>query len=522
MKQQNDWSSVNIEEVIKGIGNKDPEAYEEFFNRTVNKAYVIAHKVLGEKGNSADAEDMVQDAYMTAFNSIESLNDPNKAMSWFGIIVGNKCRDHLKKKKAVLFEEMDTDDFSFEDTIENEYLEFIPEEAVDYSETKRLMNEILDNLPKDQKLCTLLFYYNELSVKEIAEVLDCSEGTVKSRLNYSRKKIENEVKALEKKGTKLYSVAPMPFIGWMLRDSETTLIVPETIKAQVLTGMNTGTATVTSAAIKGTVAKSVTAGSATVGKTLVTKVVVGVVAASLAIGGGIFVAKTTDEPMPVEDSITTEEIEDEIINQIDYKYLESLLCYLPVYDVEDSVSDIEMGRIIETAFYFRSLEDDPLNIIADEHFIERRVGETAEELEEIYEETGLYGYVRLDGDTFDDIARIISFDTPIDEEFITGLNDPQYSPTYKWDDGTILYLDVGFGSYPYGWEVKIIDTRSAGGAIEVDYELTFINYVTEISQDMYNTSKRTARLELRENKYVITSIIEVAGPGFGCSVSEVE
>ena len=52
------------------------------------------------------------------------------------------------------------------------------------------------------------------------------DGTVKSRLNYARKKIRNDVEELERKGTKLYSVAPLPFILWMLREGEQTISVP--------------------------------------------------------------------------------------------------------------------------------------------------------------------------------------------------------------------------------------------------------------------------------------------------------
>ena len=53
---------------------------------------------------------------------------------------------------------------------------------MDYAETKRLMKEILDGLPEDQKLCVLMYYYEELSVADIADALGCSTGTVKSRL----------------------------------------------------------------------------------------------------------------------------------------------------------------------------------------------------------------------------------------------------------------------------------------------------------------------------------------------------
>ena len=104
-------------------------------------------------------------------------------------------------------------------------MQFSPDESVDYAETKRLMQEILDKLPEDQRLCILMYYYEELSVGEIAQSLECSTGTVKSRLNYARKKIKNEVEELERKGTKLYGIAPLPFIVWMLSSEEKTLEV---------------------------------------------------------------------------------------------------------------------------------------------------------------------------------------------------------------------------------------------------------------------------------------------------------
>lgn len=498
MKQQIDWNSANIEDVVKGIGSNSTEAYEEFFNRTVNKAYIIAHKVLGEKGNSADAEDMVQDAYMTAFNNIESLKDPEKAISWFGTIVGNKCKDYLKKNKVILFEEIDTEDILFEDTIENEYQEFIPEKAVDYSETKRLMDEIVDSLPKDQKLCTLLFYYNDLSVREIAEALDCSEGTVKSRLNYSRKKIEDEVKALEKKGTKLYSIAPMPFIGWMLKDAEATVVVPEVIKAQILVGANTGASAATSIAAKTSIAKSVTAGASAAGKTLVTKIVAGVVAASLVIGGGVFVAKTVVEPSP-------EEVETKIIAQLDYELLENLFYYLPVYNDENPISDDEMYSIIRQGISdtYLAQEIDNWPHLLDQSSIIEVV------LDADYEETGYYSYARVDGSSFDEIARVINFNKKIDEEFLYNV-DPYYQ-SVKWDDGTMTISVDGMGSSGYDWNVDIVETRKVKGTIEIDYRLTMTEYTTQ--PETTSVSLRTAVLKLNDDKYIISSIGEKESTG---------
>ena len=64
-----------------------------------------------------------------------------------------------------------------------------------------------------------------MSVADIADALGCSTGTVKSRLNYARKKSRNDIEELERKETKLYSVAPLPFILWMLREGEQTISV---------------------------------------------------------------------------------------------------------------------------------------------------------------------------------------------------------------------------------------------------------------------------------------------------------
>lgn len=101
---------------------------------------------------------------------------------------------------------------------------------MDQKETSRLIGEILNTLPDDQRAAVGLFYYDGMSVKEISEVLAVSENTVKSRMNYARKKIEVEVKNLEKKGTKLYNLAPIPFLLWLFKSERTYAAnLPETI-----------------------------------------------------------------------------------------------------------------------------------------------------------------------------------------------------------------------------------------------------------------------------------------------------
>lgn len=103
--------------------------------------------------------------------------------------------------------------------------------AMDQQEAKRLVMEILDHLPEDQRVVIGMFYYEEMSVKDIAQTLGVSENTVKSRLSYGRRKIKEQVLDLEKRGTKLYSVAPFVFFLYLLGKADKVSAEPMVQKA---------------------------------------------------------------------------------------------------------------------------------------------------------------------------------------------------------------------------------------------------------------------------------------------------
>ena len=137
-----------------------------------------------------------------------------------------------------------------------------------------------------------MFYYEEQSVKEIAAALNCSENTVKSRLNYGRKKIEVAVKALEKQGTKLYSLAPLPFFLWLLRMAKGYGISTQAVAGTSAAGVAGAAAAAgeTAAAASGT-----TAAGTAVGSSVATKVVAGVLAVSLTAGAGVAIAQNSNK-----------------------------------------------------------------------------------------------------------------------------------------------------------------------------------------------------------------------------------
>lgn len=284
--------TTKIRGLVCKAANGNQDAWTELYHASFREAYFVATKVSGE---AQDATDLVQDAYITAFQKIEQLEDPEKFQSWLNMIVANKCRDYLRKNKPLLFVEMQTEDGAdpeWED--DREYGQ--PEMTFDHEETVRLIAEIIEGLPEDQRLCVTLYYHDELSVGEIAQVLEVSEGTVKSRLNYARKKVKTKVEDLEKKGVKLYGLAPLPLLAWLLKTEASAVEIPAsamvapavTSAAEAVTAaVETGATTATTAAV-GTGSKVVASG-------LIGKVIAGIAALSVAVGGIVVYNNSQDK-----------------------------------------------------------------------------------------------------------------------------------------------------------------------------------------------------------------------------------
>lgn len=208
--------------LLERAKNKDQYALAEIYSQSCSAVYRVIRVLVKDEDT---VNDLVQDTYVKAFTRLEQLQDEEKLLPWLKMIATNTAKDWLKKCKPVYFNELsdqseDTEDISFEESIEDESIDLNPEMAMDKQEVSRLVMEILDQLPEDQRMVIGMFYYEEMSVKDIAEVLEVSDNTVKSRLNYGRKKIKELVLDLEKKGTRLYNVAPCAFFIYLLRCME--------------------------------------------------------------------------------------------------------------------------------------------------------------------------------------------------------------------------------------------------------------------------------------------------------------
>ena len=240
-----------------------------------------------------DAEDMTQEVLLVIYQKLDTLEDPAAFNGWVKRIAATRCMNAVSRNHVELQFAEDEDGNSFLDTIEELDKQKIPDAAMDDAETARMVVELIDALPEAQRICTYLYYYDELSIKEIAELTAATENTVKSRLNYARKAIKEGVLDHEKKGIKLYGLSPLPFLLYYLRllaQAEANEAAAASCAASVMAANTAAAGAATAAA--STTGAATAAGNVTghaVGL-LSKKLIAGIVAGVVALGGSAFAA----------------------------------------------------------------------------------------------------------------------------------------------------------------------------------------------------------------------------------------
>ena len=280
-------------------GNQD--ALSTLYEKTYNGVFYTIKSMIR---NDDTVLDLLQDTYVKAFTHLDRFQGSTKFSPWVRQIAANTARDYLKKKKPLLFSDMATDE-ELDGPIEERFADLdagnLPDEVLDRAETTRLVREIIDALPEDQRAVIGMYYYQEMPVKDIAAALGASESAVKSRLLYGRRKIESQVRDLEKKGTKLYGLAPIPFLLWLLgvQDAQAAQMPNGQILQNVLANAGqasvAGTGTASAAASQGAAAASVGA-KAAAGGLGAAKVGLIAVAAVAVIGAGVFGVSRLSQP----------------------------------------------------------------------------------------------------------------------------------------------------------------------------------------------------------------------------------
>jgi RNA polymerase sigma-70 factor (ECF subfamily) len=176
-------------ELIRQCQSGDPADYEEAYHRIYEKygerAYNIAYRILG---HAEDALDVTQDAFITVFKKIENFRRDARFFTWFYRIVVNLSIDR-KRKQASAPMAQGSEEGSFFSDLPDTRKDSIEQLAHEEHVEKRVQKAFM-KLSPNLRAVTVLRYIEGLSYAEISETLECSIGTVKSRLNRAHKYLE--------------------------------------------------------------------------------------------------------------------------------------------------------------------------------------------------------------------------------------------------------------------------------------------------------------------------------------------
>lgn len=198
----------------------DRAAFGELYEETGRSVYFNCLKLLG---NAQQAEDITQDTFMKALEKLDSLKEPENFSAWVNRIAINNCKMDFRKNPRTAEEESEK---IIDDTPDSE---LIPDDYADSEEKRRIIMNIIDTaLTDEQRQTIILFYFDMMSVAEIAEIMECSVGTVTSRLSAARKKIREAVLIYEKKNNdRLHAVMPIPVLSKIFMQECQHLKLPE-------------------------------------------------------------------------------------------------------------------------------------------------------------------------------------------------------------------------------------------------------------------------------------------------------
>ena len=175
--------------MIRAVLDGDEQAFQGLVERYEQRIY---HVVYGVVRNPEDARDLAQEAFVKAFKNLDRFRLESKFYTWLCRIAINLGIDHQRKMKHRSHDEFDDERAVGGDAVVVELSSRTSSPAANVAQ-KQLNERILaafDALPEDQRKVVVLRELDELSYKEIAEVLEVAEGTVMSRLYYARRKLQ--------------------------------------------------------------------------------------------------------------------------------------------------------------------------------------------------------------------------------------------------------------------------------------------------------------------------------------------
>ncbi len=178
------------EVLVQKAKNGNLDAFDELVRRYEGKIYGLAYRFMG---SHADASDLAQDTFIRVYQALAGFRGDAAFSTWLYRIAANICRDELRKRqrrRSVSIDEMIDASPANVPAASGSYS---PEETVQRREVQRQVQFCLNELSDDHRLILVMREIQGLSYDEIASILQCSMGTVKSRISRARSALKDKM-----------------------------------------------------------------------------------------------------------------------------------------------------------------------------------------------------------------------------------------------------------------------------------------------------------------------------------------
>ena len=182
---------IETEEAVRRFLEGEEEAFGPIVRRWEKKIFSLAWRMVG---NREDAQDIVQETFLSVFKSIRSLRDPGSFSTWLYQIALNHCRARRRRSPGA---QLSLNGSRVDQTEEGAPFSEIPAlERGDSLETRDIILKALSGLSEDQRSAIVLKEYVGLSLEELAGVMECPLSTAKSRLYHGLREVQRNLKRL--------------------------------------------------------------------------------------------------------------------------------------------------------------------------------------------------------------------------------------------------------------------------------------------------------------------------------------
>jgi RNA polymerase sigma-70 factor (ECF subfamily) len=180
-------------EIVRRVQTGDVAAFDDLIRKYRERLYGVVYNLTS---NREDAADLTQDAFIKAFQSIQRFSGQSSFFTWLYRIAVNSTISHLRKNRLRSFFSLETVDS--EAPVAKEVIDALTDktgvERESYvKELQERLNDAMQKLSIKHRTVVTLFEIDGLSHQEIADIMDCSVGTVRSRLHYAKQLLQAEL-----------------------------------------------------------------------------------------------------------------------------------------------------------------------------------------------------------------------------------------------------------------------------------------------------------------------------------------